>query len=658
MFLLLSKIFLYISLFTPLIVFRKMFFPFVSGKAIFFRASVELSLLFFLVHLIVNRDKNSYKKTYIFKNPIFLSLCLFIFVVFLTSLTGVNPLNSIFSNFERGSGALQLVHYFIFFYLAISLFKTKKDWVNFIKFFLLVSLFVSFYGLGQFSQNPFFMGSAGDRMPATLGNPIYFANYLLFVYFFAFWVIFNEKRKGGKIFWIVYLVFQSVFFFFVCTRSTTLGLTLAIITFLIFNIINSFTKTDLRKLVLCSFLLFLIFISGLIFYFSQSHPFWKKVPCVCRFATAPVSVFEQRKELSQVERQLEYRAQGVNDRLLTWSSALAGFIQKPVLGWGIENFPYVFDKYYSAKHFGREIWFDRAHNLYLEYLTSGGILLFLAFLFVFLAVIYNSLFIIHNSQFKILILSLLVAYLAQGFFNFEDLSTYLALFLFLGLIQYLTINNKQQTTINKQLITDNRHHSPFIIRYSPFTVGLLVVLIFAVLLSLYYFNFPPYKKNILMSKALAYSKSPRPDLAFSVWGEVLSYKSLVGQGEAVKFFLTFTKNFLKNIELNKNHSPSIKKITKKVVFYSDKVYQENSPKLVGVQSLFFLCLGSLSGYNITQDPQILVLVKKRVNQGREISPTRIIFLELQRRIAQIENNKKEEKKIIQQIKFLRPDLQI
>jgi hypothetical protein len=62
--------------------------------------------------------------------------------------------------------------------------------------------------------------------------------------------------------------------------------------------------------------------------------------------------------------------------------------ERPVTGWGIENFEYGYQKYFDARlaqpDYVGEIWFDRVHNVVLDTLIGGGIVLFVFYLFVFL----------------------------------------------------------------------------------------------------------------------------------------------------------------------------------------------------------------------------------------------------------------------------------
>ena len=50
-------------------------------------------------------------------------------------------------------------------------------------------------------------------------------------------------------------------------------------------------------------------------------------------------------------------------RFWAWGSAWRGFLERPILGWGPENFSTVFDKHFDARFFvpgkATETWFDR-----------------------------------------------------------------------------------------------------------------------------------------------------------------------------------------------------------------------------------------------------------------------------------------------------------
>ena len=102
-------------------------------------------------------------------------------------------------------------------------------------------------------------------------------------------------------------------------------------------------------------------------------------------------------------------------RFMVWNMALQGFKEKPVLGWGQENFNYVFNKYYNPKMYDQEQWFDRTHNVFLDWLIAGGILGILSYLLMFFAVVF-SLWRKSGGNFSVIEKSILTGMLA-GYFS-------------------------------------------------------------------------------------------------------------------------------------------------------------------------------------------------------------------------------------------------
>jgi len=77
----------------------------------------------------------------------------------------------------------------------------------------------------------------------------------------------------------------------------------------------------------------------------------------------------------------------IHGRVVVWQTAWQGFLDRPLLGWGPENFELAFAKFYnpcqgSAECAG-EVWFDRAHNIIFDTLVSGGVIGFAAYLAIF-----------------------------------------------------------------------------------------------------------------------------------------------------------------------------------------------------------------------------------------------------------------------------------
>ena len=134
----------------------------------------------------------------------------------------------------------------------------------------------------------------------------------------------------------------------------------------------------------------------------------------------------------------------VQSRLWVWQTAYEGWKERPLLGWGPENFTKVFNNRFDIRHFvpdePSDTWYDRAHSVFFDYLVETGIFGLLSYLGIF-AVFYWQFIKSQITNYQSLITNALlftfpVAYLIQGIVLFEILPLYLLLFFFLALSNY------------------------------------------------------------------------------------------------------------------------------------------------------------------------------------------------------------------------------
>ncbi len=445
-----SKFFLYVSVFSVLIVMTSTFFPFIGGKMYFFRATIELSLIFLLFwwgfeapdgHLWA-RCKEMFKK------PLFAAVSVFALAFTLASIFAFDSHAAFWSNYERGEGGFQMLHFYAFFFLLVFLFRNKKDWERLLWTSVFAGVAMILYGVGAavfvvnpdtgaFS-NPFgfvgpyatpsklaastFWGRLFDteRFQGSLGNPAYVSPYLIFSIFFLLWLWFSQKSRNlvKNISYGALSLFFMVFFFLAATRGAFVGLAGAVFVFLL---VLGFGHIKIRKYVGVGMAVLAIILSSLIYY--SRTDFVKNLPGGRMF-------------------DLGVSDQTFQTRLWTWNSAWQGFKEKPILGWGPENFSAVFDKYFDTRHYvpgkGSETWFDYAHSVFFDYLVETGIIGFLSFLGIFV-IFYLEWFrkLKHqNPLFWGLMAALPVSYLIQGLALFNVFPIYINLFLFLAFACY------------------------------------------------------------------------------------------------------------------------------------------------------------------------------------------------------------------------------
>jgi O-antigen ligase len=144
-------------------------------------------------------------------------------------------------------------------------------------------------------------------------------------------------------------------------------------------------------------------------------------------------------------------------RFMVWGEAWKGFLERPILGWGPENFTTVFDKFFNPNFYvpnqGSETWYDRAHSVFFDYLSETGILGLLAYLGIFATFAWEFLKkekrTAHEGMTTVLergmILAVPVAYLVQGIAIFDVLPMYLCLFLFIAFASHFFAKQDHHT---------------------------------------------------------------------------------------------------------------------------------------------------------------------------------------------------------------------
>ena len=424
-----SKFFLYLIPLGIVIVSRSTLFPFIVGKYVWFRTLVDLALIFYLIGLLFNKQQLSVVSSQlsnVFKRPLVIAVSIFVFIFVLAGFFGIDPANSFWSNFERGEGGLQLIHFWLFFILLIALFREEKDWQKIFVFYLIGGLLMSFYGILAALGFDSFMGGKfsdeGFRFSGSIGNPAYVAAFSIFMMFYAAYLIVSKYRQhlfsAGSLILFGTIIFFSAVFFLAATRGAFLGLVAAAIAFLGYFI---FFKKELRKWLFPAIGIILIAISLMIYF--KDTALIKSIP--------GSRIFD-----------ISLSAETWQHRTYMWKIAVDGWKERPIFGWGPENFLNVFDKHFNVKYFtplaGFGAWFDRAHSVYFDYLVETGILGLLSFFGIWV-VFYRQLIKSQKSKETFesaLIFALPIAYLVQGIVLFDVLPIYLNVFMFLAFAVY------------------------------------------------------------------------------------------------------------------------------------------------------------------------------------------------------------------------------
>ncbi len=464
--------------FVSLIVSQSMYFPFITGKNFTFRIIIEI-IFGLWVFLAVADEKYRPKK----------SLIAWSFIAVLAAMTlatifGEDSYRSFWSNYERMEGLIAYLHLGAFFLVIISMLSTVKLWRWFLHTSLVVNVMLGIYAIRQVF-NTALISHSGFRVDTTFGNSTYFAIYLVFHIFIAAIFLFQIVRSSDthyrktKMLGYFCIVALSLFaLYHTATRGAILGLIGgALLTALLLVI---FERGAVRKLSISVLLATLILVGG--FMLVRDSAFVKNSPILSRFAA--ISFTEQTTE----------------SRLMIWKMSFDGWKEKPVFGWGPENYNLVFNKYYNPELWRQEQWFDRAHNVIFDWLVQTGIVGLLAYLSLFFAgpwLVWKK-----SSGFSrlesSLIVGLLAAYFFQNIFVFDNLFSSVLFLSVLGYIHTRSTQTATPSTLNTPPRPRGLWNFPNQIKYT-----LASVVAVGILFTIYFANIKPIQASQLLIKALA-----------------------------------------------------------------------------------------------------------------------------------------------------------
>ncbi|MDP2652382.1 MAG: O-antigen ligase family protein, partial [bacterium] len=402
---------LFLIPFTPLIVSSSYFFPFITGKAFYFRILVEIAVVAWVA--LATLDK-AYRPRFSWVGAAVVG---FVVWMFIADAFALNATKAFWSNFERMEGWVLLAHLLGLFFAMSAVLrvdlpagKAGKKWRAWFITSLGVSLVISGYALLQMG-GAFAIHQGASRIDATLGNSAYLAIYFLFSVCIALWLALTEKRAWLKWMFIALAVLETVLIFFTETRGTIIGLTIALALAAFLTALTA--GKQMRRIAAGAFALLLI-LSGS-FYLARNSSFVQNNHVLQRVASISLSDGQTRFTI--------------------WKMAFQGVLERPLTGWGQEGFNYIFNKYYDPSLYKQEPWFDRAHNAFIDWLTAGGIPAFLLYLSLFGSAI---LLLWKSSELsrpeRIALTAALVGYAVHNLFVFDNVYSYVYFFAILALI--------------------------------------------------------------------------------------------------------------------------------------------------------------------------------------------------------------------------------
>jgi len=434
------------------------FFPFITGKNFWFRIIVDVMFAAWVL-LMLYDAKYRPKWSWILGG-----FSVLLVVMFFANLFGVHPRTSFFSNFERMDGYVSLVHTFMYFVVLGSVMLTKELWKRLFMTSLGVASLVAFIGICQYfgvERIPqLFNASTGEfaRIDSTLGNAAYMAIYMLFHIFISVWLLVDTKSLPRKLLYGVIIAALTFVLIETGTRGTALGLASGVFVMSAYIGLFGAKFKEFRKYAIGAFVLLIIVAAG--FIAGRDSEFIQNNPNFARIANISFN--------------------DLTIRTIIWGTAIEGAKERPILGYGQSNFNYVFNEHYKPTLYAQEQWFDRSHNIFMDWLVTGGILGLLAYLSIFGACVWYLLIrpLVNkkDESFTVLergiLLGILAGYFTHNLVVFDNIVSYIFFAIILGLIHMrigVTIPKLQSMKVDTPMITQFA---------APITAVALVVVIY------------------------------------------------------------------------------------------------------------------------------------------------------------------------------------
>ncbi len=425
------------------------------------------AILFFL-YLILFCLNRSYRPRI---NSTLIVLFLLFITLSLSALVNGTLLISFWGDYLRMDGLFSFGHYLVFVLVVSSIFRTFNDWQKFFQFFIFISFVTALVAFSQELQHPLLIeASGGSRASSTFGNVSYYGFFQTLAFFFCLYVALHYRLKQQSF----------LLWFFVIADLALIGLE-------IYLYVNDLPTGALLTLVGNLYLLLIwIWPQFWLLRYRLEHKPWQRWLALSSIlvlqlaaiwfsgarssilATAvglivvtisfiwlkfvrlvpakvfllgwglvivTVGIFLQLNWQNVIKLAIRWEYTSFIDRLAVWDVSWQAFLAKPFIGWGPENYSLAFNEHYNDQVFRSgvsPIWYDRAHNIFIQYLVEGGAVAVVLYLLLWLLIIRSFVHLWRQRPAEktswIVLGVFWVVYIIQGWFYFDTINNLLIFF--------------------------------------------------------------------------------------------------------------------------------------------------------------------------------------------------------------------------------------
>jgi O-antigen ligase len=491
-----SLIGIYGGLLVPLMFIPVVIFPFVFSKLIYFQILIGLT---FPAYLALAWMEPEYRPA--FKHQLYLAVAAYFGALLISVIFAVDPARAWWGNQERMNGLFTLLHFFAWMTMMVGVLKTWDDWKKLLNYEVALSAVMAIVAMLQKLNPNLLMFPAGDRVGGLVDNPIYMAAYQIFNLFFLALLFWRVPSKGARVWYVAFAVCDIIAFILAQSRGALVGLAAGIVCFALY--IALFGKNRKAKISVVALLAVCVLGYGAL-YAAKDTNFIKGTP---------------------LERLTNFNTT-VDTRLIAWKIAWAGFIERPIAGWGLDNFHILFNLKFDPQslRFGTyETWFDRAHNTVLDVLSMTGLIGFFTYFSIFFCIFFATWHAYKKKWIDLPIAAILfalpVAYFVQNLFVFDHPAGFTMSFLLYALIIAATKGEfigEREPQPAGEAKTDGRRDAPWIL----FTIVLVLCGLLA-----YRTSWLPFEASMTAIKANSYF-SVNPELGYQYFKDASEIPTL------------------------------------------------------------------------------------------------------------------------------------
>ncbi|MFH1187017.1 MAG: O-antigen ligase family protein [Candidatus Levyibacteriota bacterium] len=439
------------------------------------------------------------RKIKIVRTPLDILILIFLASQILSTIISLDSHVSFWGYYSRfNGGLLSIIAYISLYYAFVSNLATIAIVKRLIKVILVSAGLVALWGLpSHFGYDPtclIFRGTfdvacwTADFQPkirifSTMGQPDWLAAYLSILIPLTIYLFVSSLKREAKSIKNIFSDFtkQSFLYLFLTilfyidltytrSKSAMLAVWISLIAyaFIFLFIQRKSLRIPIGKLLFKYWqgIIVAVMFGIIIFFIGQPFPQLEKFTysgILAKVQETKESSKETKTANAKIEEeQAHYGELGGTDsskiRLIVWEGAFNIWKNNPIIGTGVETFAFAYYKYKPAQHNLTSEWnflYNKAHNEYLNYLATTGIIglgAYLTIIFYFLWTLFNKCFkrltINDIDENLALSLALVVGYftiLISNFFGFSVVIVNLFFFLipaFVFAIQKITSEEK------------------------------------------------------------------------------------------------------------------------------------------------------------------------------------------------------------------------